>query len=233
MGGVQCFGKTRKLRGRESIQPSDEAKYGHKRKHDTRCVSCHAKRAAAKLLFDHFFLRGLGLQACVGSGSKLLLELVDSTRRVNELQLSGVKRMAFAANVDLQLRPNAAGFERRAATAGHGRGLVFRVNSVFHFGWLFSRWCGIVGFVQRLLRDCTPKPVNFSRLNRVLPSFSAKPEKRAAEAQSTRTNQNPDRVDLRNYRLLIAGRRATRGFMQLLDGGHAYSRTVSKLKQET
>ena len=51
-----------------------------------------------KLLLLAFF--GL-LQARVGARSKLVLELLDTACRINELQFAGVKRMAGAANIEL------------------------------------------------------------------------------------------------------------------------------------
>lgn len=86
----------------------------------------------ASRLLDRFFLRRLALQTRIGAGGKLLLELVDSPRGVNELELAGVKRMALAADVEFQLRADAAGFKGRATTAGNGGDLIFGVNAVFH-----------------------------------------------------------------------------------------------------
>ncbi len=48
------------------------------------------------------------LQAGVCSGRKFVLEFLDPAGCVDELQLAGIERMASAANVDLQFRPNAS-----------------------------------------------------------------------------------------------------------------------------
>lgn len=61
------------------------------------------------------------LQASIGASRKLVLELLDAASRVNELQLSGIKRVASTANVDLQLGPNAPSL-KRIATATRNRG---------------------------------------------------------------------------------------------------------------
>ena len=71
-------------------------------------------------------------QAAVGTCGKLLLELVDSTSRINKLQFTGVERVAIIANIDLQLRSRAASCERVTTTAFNGCFLVVWVDAFFH-----------------------------------------------------------------------------------------------------
>ena len=81
---------------------------------------------------SHGLLFALLRKATVGACCKFLLELVDSSSRVNVFQLAGVKGMTLIANIDLQFWSNAACLETVAATAGHGRFLIIWVNAVFH-----------------------------------------------------------------------------------------------------
>ncbi len=110
------------------------------------------KEKMKSLLLDGLFLgNGLRLQTGVGSCSKFLLELVDAAGGINEFQLAGIERMAFATNVNLQLGANAAGRERCSATARNRRRLVLWVNAVFHFLYrIFAKGIKTVGFVQQL-----------------------------------------------------------------------------------
>ncbi len=78
------------------------------------------------------FLLRLLLQAAVGAGSKLLLELVDPPSRIDVFQLAGVKGMALAANVDLQLGTHATRLEGVSTAARDRRFLVFGMNIGFH-----------------------------------------------------------------------------------------------------
>lgn len=73
------------------------------------------------------------LKTCIRTSRKLLLELVDTSRRVDELQLAGVERMASVANVDLQFWHSATSRKRIAATAGDRRFLVVGVNIGLHW----------------------------------------------------------------------------------------------------
>ena len=57
-------------------------------------------KAESLLLNGLFLSHGLRRETRIRTGSKLLLEFVNSARRVDEFQLASVKRMAFAANVD-------------------------------------------------------------------------------------------------------------------------------------
>ncbi len=77
-------------------------------------------------------LLALGGKTAVSTCCKLLLELINTSSRINVLQLSGVERVTFITNVDLQLGPNAASLETAAATAGNSRVLVIWMNAVFH-----------------------------------------------------------------------------------------------------
>ena len=61
-----------------------------------------------------------------------LLEFLNPSGRVDELLCSGVKGMAFAANIDFQLLPRAAGGERIAAAASNLGVKVFRMNVFLH-----------------------------------------------------------------------------------------------------
>lgn len=91
---------------------------------------------ASRTRMDQLLLLGSGflwvLKTGVGTSRELVLELFDSTRRVDELQLSGVERMANIAYVDLQLFASAPRFEAVAAAAGDLSFEVFGVDAVFH-----------------------------------------------------------------------------------------------------
>src|SRR3989304_22293 len=65
-----------------------------------------------------FFLLLAAAQAGVAGGGELVLELLDSPGRVDELQFARVKRMTLVADVDLELLARAAGGELVAAAAG-------------------------------------------------------------------------------------------------------------------
>src|SRR5262249_25995229 len=62
----------------------------------------------------------------------LALELLDAAGGVHELHLAGEERVADRADFDVDILACAAGHELVAATAGHGRFHVFRVNAFFH-----------------------------------------------------------------------------------------------------
>ena len=81
---------------------------------------------------SHGLLLALLLKATVGACRKLLLELVDSSSCINVFQLARVKRVALIANIDLQFGSHTARLETVAATTGHSRFLIIRVNAVFH-----------------------------------------------------------------------------------------------------
>jgi len=68
----------------------------------------------------------------ISPSSKLVLELLNPARRVNELQLARVKRMANIANVDLQLFTRASSRKTVTATAGYFGLEVIWMNAVFH-----------------------------------------------------------------------------------------------------
>ena len=72
------------------------------------------------------------LQASIRASGELVLELLDAPRRVHKLQLARIKRMASAANVDLQFSANTASFERIAAAATDGRLLILGMNISLH-----------------------------------------------------------------------------------------------------
>lgn len=76
--------------------------------------------------------RLLRRETCISPSSKLVLELLNPARRVDELQLAGVKRMANIANVDLQLFTRASSRKTVTATAGYFGLEVIWMNAVFH-----------------------------------------------------------------------------------------------------
>ena len=82
------------------------------------------------LLLGSGFL--LGLEARVGTSGELVLELLDPSGGVNELEFARVERMADVANVDLQFGPGAPGDETVPATAGDLGLEIFWLNAVFH-----------------------------------------------------------------------------------------------------
>ena len=76
--------------------------------------------------------RFLWRKAAIGSGSKLLLELVDAACGVHVFELPCVKGVTFIANVDLQLGADTSSRERVATTTANGGFLVIGVDAVFH-----------------------------------------------------------------------------------------------------
>ena len=68
----------------------------------------------------------------ISPSSKLVLELLNPARRVDELQLARVKRMANITNVDLQLFTRASSRKTVTATAGYFGLEVIWMNAVFH-----------------------------------------------------------------------------------------------------
>lgn len=78
------------------------------------------------------FLALLRLQACIGACCKFVLEFLNPARRVHELQLARVKRMANAANVDLQLRTSTASLKGIPTTASNGRFMILWMNVRLH-----------------------------------------------------------------------------------------------------
>ena len=68
----------------------------------------------------------------ISPSSKLVLELLNPPRRVDELQLARIKRMANIANVDLQLFTRASSRKTVTATAGYFGLEVIWMNAVFH-----------------------------------------------------------------------------------------------------
>ena len=72
------------------------------------------------------------LKASISTSSELVLELLDPTGGVHELQLASVKRMANIANVHSKLLAGAASYETVPASAGNLCFDVFWVNAIFH-----------------------------------------------------------------------------------------------------
>ena len=77
-------------------------------------------------------LLGLLLQAGVIAAGVFLLELLNSAGRINIFELAGIKRMAIAANVDLQFLTRTTRRKRMATTARDLRFIIFRMNIFFH-----------------------------------------------------------------------------------------------------
>src|SRR5215469_2852719 len=70
-----------------------------------------------------------------GSGVGVLLgEALDAARRVHQLLLTGVKRVAVRADFDAQhvALDGGAGLKRIAAGAVHGHGMIVGMNTGFH-----------------------------------------------------------------------------------------------------
>lgn len=72
------------------------------------------------------------LKASVSASSELILELLDPTSGVHELQLAGVERVANIANVHSKLLAGAASYETVPASAGNLCFDVFWMNAIFH-----------------------------------------------------------------------------------------------------
>ena len=72
------------------------------------------------------------LQTCVSTSRELVLELLNSSSRIDVLELAGVERMASIANIHFQFLADTAGLKRIAATTGDQRFLIVGVDSVFH-----------------------------------------------------------------------------------------------------
>jgi hypothetical protein len=66
------------------------------------------------------------------TGSKLVLEFLDTTGRINKLQLTRVKRMTSVTNIDLQFGPSAARGKGIPATAFHGGDEILGMDFLFH-----------------------------------------------------------------------------------------------------
>jgi hypothetical protein len=99
------------------------------------------------LLFRSGFLGGL--KTGVSTSGELVLELLDPTGSINELELSGVERMADIANVDLEFLAGAASRKAISATACHLGFVIFWVDAVFHDRDLGSfEGSGMVWFVE-------------------------------------------------------------------------------------
>ena len=72
--------------------------------------------------------------ALVLAHSVLLTELVDATASIDDLLLTGVKRVARGAHFDKEiLAERRARFKFVAATTGNLDGIVVRMNVGFHF----------------------------------------------------------------------------------------------------
>jgi hypothetical protein len=78
-------------------------------------------------------LREDSLRCCLGA--VFLTEFVDTSGGIHDLLRTGVERVAFGANFDVQhwLAYHGLGLEAVAATARYGEFLVFWVDICFHF----------------------------------------------------------------------------------------------------
>ena len=74
-----------------------------------------------------------------------LVELLDTAGGIHNFLCSGVERMAFRTNFNMQcwFAYGGFGFKRISTAAGHGDFSVLRVNIGFHLGFpCFNCWCG-------------------------------------------------------------------------------------------
>jgi hypothetical protein len=71
-------------------------------------------------------------QTGISSGREFVLELFDTTGRVDELQLAGVEGMASVADINLQFFAYAARDKRVAATAGNFGLMILGMDVCFH-----------------------------------------------------------------------------------------------------
>ena len=78
------------------------------------------------------------LKTGVGTSGELVLELLNPSSRVYELQLARVERMANIANVNLQFLACTSGGEAITTTARDFGFEVLGVNAVFHSRNLFQ-----------------------------------------------------------------------------------------------
>lgn len=84
---------------------------------------------------------------CRSSFVIFLVELLNTTGSIHNFLRSGVKRMAFRADLNVQcwFANGGLGFESIATAAGHGDFVVLWVNVGFHIGFPnISNWCGKV-----------------------------------------------------------------------------------------
>jgi hypothetical protein len=65
--------------------------------------------------------------------SKTLLELVNASAGINELLLAGIEGMALGADFYVEITDYGVGFHSGTASATNDCGLVFGMNSSFHF----------------------------------------------------------------------------------------------------
>jgi hypothetical protein len=78
-------------------------------------------------------------QAGVTGGGKLVLKLLNATCRVDELQLARVKRVASAADIDLEFFARASRRKAIAATAGDFGFYVFGMDVSLHGKGILTR----------------------------------------------------------------------------------------------
>ena len=82
------------------------------------------------LLF--LFTFGGRLNTGIGTSGKFALEFFNTTRRVDELQLACIERVAAGTNVDFNLATRASCCETRTTPAGYGCFHVIGMNAFFH-----------------------------------------------------------------------------------------------------
>lgn len=69
--------------------------------------------------------------------TETLFESVNTTAGIDKLLTTGVERMAFGANLYMDILLGGTGFPHSTASASNGCGFVIRVNSFFHLCHLF------------------------------------------------------------------------------------------------
>lgn len=69
--------------------------------------------------------------------AKTFFESVNTTAGVNEFLTTSVERMAFGANLYVDVFFSGTGFPSCAASAGNGGGFVIRMKTFFHLCHLF------------------------------------------------------------------------------------------------
>ena len=69
--------------------------------------------------------------------AKTFFESVNTTAGVNEFLTTSVERMAFGANLYVDVFFGGTGFPSCAASAGNGGGFVIRMKTFFHLCHLF------------------------------------------------------------------------------------------------
>jgi hypothetical protein len=69
----------------------------------------------------------------LGACSKTLLELINASACINELLLAGIEGMALGADFNVDITNDGMSFHSSTACATNDSGLIFGMNSSFHF----------------------------------------------------------------------------------------------------